>query len=374
MGLLDKFGGWVTDKSNRFIQGGDNAAPRSYYASSEAEEAYGRMGDEMTPNMMETQDAGNETQRRGVDPFDRAGKDYGGRSVYKSQRELQAEQAAMEAERQRGWQQGNQPSGFDQSRQGQGQPPQGYGQPNYGGLGQPYPTQPPQGTMTQPQPTQPQRPTPQPTAPQPNNVVNFPGVRQTPEGNAFNHIEYLVLLRSRNECTKVIEYIKTNASVFLNMEFIANDGERQRCVDMLSGAAYTLGCKLNRISNRGMYLISSPSVYVVMDESMQGFSLAPESQGFVRQNYEMSGYGSRQGAGYSQRGGYNRGAYEERQPSRFAPQAQAVPYPQQNTQRRTSVSFGSMMAGNATGTYAASPGYQAGDGQTGRFSRTDYPQ
>ena len=113
------------------------------------------------------------------------------------------------------------------------------------------------------------------------NVVMFPGMQQAPE--AYTHVEYVVLLRSRNECKDVIGYIKTNASVFLNMEFIASDSERQRCVDMLSGAAYTLGCALNKISPRGIYLISAPTVKVVLDPAMQKAAAAPEAQGYARQ-------------------------------------------------------------------------------------------
>lgn len=109
-------------------------------------------------------------------------------------------------------------------------------------------------------------------------------------------MEYVVLLRSRNECKDVIGYIKTNASVFLNMEFIASDSERQRCVDMLSGAAYTLGCALNKISPRGIYLISAPTVKVVLDPAMQKAAAAPEAQGYARQRYEQEGYS----AGYTQ--------------------------------------------------------------------------
>lgn len=104
---------------------------------------------------------------------------------------------------------------------------------------------------------------------QTSNVVPFPGMQRAADGSVYAHVEYIVLLRSRNECKDVIAYIKTNASVFLNMEFIASDSERQRCVDMLSGAAYTLGCALNKISPRGIYLISSPSVRVVLDPAMR---------------------------------------------------------------------------------------------------------
>ena len=83
----------------------------------------------------------------------------------------------------------------------------------------------------------------------------------------------------------MIEYIKTNASVFLNIEYIANDTERQRCVDMLSGAAYTLGCTINRISARGMYLISAPTVCVVMDSASQKASGGEAARGYAQQTY-----------------------------------------------------------------------------------------
>ena len=121
-----------------------------------------------------------------------------------------------------------------------------------------------------------------------------------------SHKEYVVLLRSRNECKDVIAYIKANASVFLNMEFIASDNERQRCVDMLSGAAYTLGCALNKISPRGIYLISSPSVEVVLDPALQRFSQAQESR---RTQESGSPYARPRESAYSQQGsssGYER--------------------------------------------------------------------
>jgi FtsZ-interacting cell division protein YlmF len=174
------------------------------------------------------------------------------------------------------------------------------------------------------------------------NVVTFPGMQVSPDGSTYAHVEYVVLLRSRNECKDVIAYIKSNASVFLNMEFIASDSERQRCVDMLSGAAYTLGCALNKISPRGIYLISSPSVRVVLDPAMQKFTSAPEAQGYTQQGRQPL-YETEPQQNYQQQP-----VQETQQPvkagtftTRF--QAQGA--------LRMPTSFGSVMAGNATGMY-----------------------
>ena len=122
---------------------------------------------------------------------------------------------------------------------------------------------------------------------------------------------------------------------------------------MLSGAAYTLGCALNKISPRGIYLISSPSVRVVLDPAMQKFTAAPEAQGYARQHYEGDGY----------RYGYQQTAEAEAQQPvmGFSSGSPTTRFQAQGTQRMP-VSFGSMMAGGATGAYAAV------GGATGRYA------
>lgn len=263
LGMFQKVNDWLTDKSDRFARGGDanRTANAAYYASSEAEQAYGGM--RKTTDSAATSDtstAGNDTGRTAaVDRFNADANDkYGGRVPYRSQRDVQAE---ADTQRQQMEDQARRQQSAQQQRQAQqfGRAPASA-----------------QAAFQQPQ--------------QQGNIVQFPGMIRGPEGNLYAHVEYVVLLRSRNECTKVIEYIKANASVFLNMEFIANDSERQRCVDMLSGAAYTLGCQLNKISQRGIYLISSPSVCVVIDPAMQKYATAPEAQSYIRPEY--SGYGA----------------------------------------------------------------------------------
>lgn len=294
MGIFQRIGSWISEKSDRFIRG--EAPEGGYYATQEAQQAYGHMGEESAET--------DEGAREPLDPFGNGSGEYGGRVPYRSR---------YEAER------------------------------------EPQPQSPAQQQSAQSQ---------QPSTGYQGNVVTFPGMQSSGDGSVYAHVEYVVLLRSRNECKDVIAYIKANASVFLNMEFIASDSERQRCVDMLSGAAYTLGCALNKISPRGIYLISSPSVRVVLDPAMQKFTSTPESQGFSpRQRYEPAAYAQPQPA-YAQP---QQPEQRENQPvSSFSSGTPTMRFRAQATQHAPT-SFGSVMAGNATGMY---PPVQA----AGRYS------
>ncbi|MEA5013618.1 MAG: cell division protein SepF [Candidatus Limiplasma sp.] len=394
--MFQKVGSWLADQSERFIRG-EARSSGSYYGSSEAEQVYGQMGAQYADEAEEAQETMEDTGRhRAVDPFDRAGKDYGGRVPYRSQRDIQAQQAALEAERLRQLRQEQakvqtpQPGygGYPQQPQGAyaqveypQQPPQGaYAGPPQGGYASPqngYAPQPQGGYAQQPQAGYPQGgyPQQQPPAAAPrqahrtqaqgqpdSNVVLFPGMQQAPNGNAYAHVEFVVLLKNRNECTKVIEFIRSNASVFLNMEFIASDSERQRCVDTLTGAAYTLGCQLLKISPRFFYLISPPSVHVVIDPAMQKFSAGSEAYA-ARPTYETD-YGTQRFGGYPP-GGYAQasGQMAPQPTERFSAVQPPSGYgaAQQPTARRTVGSFGSVMAG-ATGSYPGVSAFQRSGG------------
>lgn len=376
MGIFQKVSSWLSEKSDRLIRGSADHES-GYYTSQDAQNAYSgaTVEDEMS------QTAGDTTARREpLDPFGRGEGEYGGRVPYRSKRDqemeaYQQQQAAYEQQKQAAAQaaaqqraQTRQPVQQAAPAQQQAQAPaNGYAQQGYGPVN--------------------------------GNVVMFPGMQQAPE--AYTHVEYVVLLRSRNECKDVIGYIKTNASVFLNMEFIASDSERQRCVDMLSGAAYTLGCALNKISPRGIYLISAPTVKVVLDPAMQKAAAAPEAQGYARQRYEQEGYSAgytqaqqpqRPAADYQQQsaGHYQQAqAYQQSQPQQpqqpaYEAQAPQQPAPRtfstesptarffaQGTQRNHPISMASAVAGSFTGNYAAT----GTAGQTsGRYRAVEYPQ
>jgi FtsZ-interacting cell division protein YlmF len=294
LGMFQKVNEWLTEHGGRLIRGGEaNQIPAgAYYASSEAEQAYGGM-------RYSAQDTAGEAV-----PMPEMADPYDGRVPYRSQRDLQAE---ADMQRQQMEQQARQ-----QQSAAQQQRAQTFNRP---GVQAVYPQQQQQQS--------------------PGNILQFPGMVRGPEGNLYAHVEYVVLLRNRNECTKIIEYIKANASVFLNMEFIANDSERQRCVDMLSGAAYTLGCRLSKISQRGIYLISAPSVYVVIDQAMQKFTSTPDMQGSARSEYaRYPAYDAGgQNYGYAAPGmGYAAGAQPQgyAQPNAYAqPSVQPVAYARQ---------------------------------------------
>ena len=333
MGIFQKVNGWLADRGDHIARDGDanRTANNAYYASSEAEQAYSGMR-KPAADASATSDprtAGNETGRYpAADHFNAEPNDkYGGRVPYRSQKDMQAE-ADLQRQQQE-----------EQMRRQQNATQQMKAQ-------QQFVRSPAQASYQQPQ----------------SNIVQFPGMLRGPEGNLYAHVEYVVLLRSRNECTKVIEYIKANASVFLNMEFIANDSERQRCVDMLSGAAYTLGCQLNKISQRGIYLISSPSVCVVIDPAMQKYATAPESQGYVRPEYSAYGSYNAQTPGYGAQGGnYAAGGVRASGYSAQQPAAGYTPSP------RTAAYGDPAQAGNMPGartsaytTPSPNPGYASG--------------
>lgn len=309
LGIFQKIGNWLSEKSDRFIRG-------------EAE-------DEFVQEQAAEEGEAEAPVREPLDPFGHGDGEYGGRVPYRSKADLEREaqlkqQQAQQAAQQQAMQQ------QQVMQQMMQQPAQGYQQP-----------------MHRQQAQQPQ----QAAYPQGSNVVQFPGMQQNAQdGSVYAHVEYVVLLRSRQECKDVIAYIKSNASVFLNMEFIASDSERQRCVDMLSGAAYTLGCALNKISPRGIYLISSPSVRVVLDPAMQKFTAAPEAQGYTQQQmrkpYESEGYQQQE---------------QEAQPQQQPVGGTFTTRFQAQSAQRMPTSFGSVMAGNATGMYqpvAATSRYQ----------------
>ena len=317
MNIFSRVGHWLTEKSDRFIRG---------------EEEYDSYEEEQGAEPQQA--APDETPRQALDPFGNGDDEYGGRVPYRSHKDMEREAA----EKQRREQQAAQAAQKQAAQQ----------QAAY------------QQQMRQQQAPQMQQGYQQAYAQ--SNVVPFPGMQRGPDGAVYSHVEYVVLLRSRLECKDVIAHLKANASVFLNMVFIANDSERQRCVDMLSGAAYTLGCKLNKISPRGIYLISAPSVCVVLDQAIQKAASAPESQSFVRQRYEHESYGANPQQPMAQQpapqpqpepqtqrpvSGFSSGSFT----SRFQAQGQ----------QRSPTSFGSVMAGNATGMYQPV-------GNTGRYA------
>lgn len=147
------------------------------------------------------------------------------------------------------------------------------------------------------------------------------------DGNrAYVHVERITQLVSFQACYRIIEFMKNGESVIVNTESIANEAEVIRCIDMLSGAAYTLGCSITKITNiKRAYLISPPTVQVLADVFIRRMSDRRNEEGarrrtgryseeqddrFGAQNagegYDAAGYDQgRMASGY---GGYDQGA------------------------------------------------------------------
>ena len=168
-----------------------------------------------------------------------------------------------------------------------------------------------------------QQPAPQQQVP--DNISFMPG--HYVDGNrAYVHVERITQLVSFQACYRIIEFMKNGESVIVNTESIANEAEVIRCIDMLSGAAYTLGCSITKITNiKRAYLISPPTVQVLADVFIRRMSDRRNEEGarrrtgryseeqddrFGAQNagegYDAAGYDQgRMASGY---GGYDQGA------------------------------------------------------------------
>ena len=126
-----------------------------------------------------------------------------------------------------------------------------------------------QQTMQQ----QPQQPWPemqqQPAAmPQTqDNISYMPNVFVGDDGNAYVHVERVVQLLNTQACFRVMEFMRNGESVIINTESIGNEPEVQRCLDMLSGAAFTLGCSMTRLTQGGRAWLIAPTTVLVMQDS-----------------------------------------------------------------------------------------------------------
>lgn len=106
-----------------------------------------------------------------------------------------------------------------------------------------------------------------------DNIRYMPGTFVGDDGKAYNHVERVAQLVSVSACYRIIEFMRNGESVIVNTESIASDGEIQRCMDMLSGAAFTLGCSITKITQvKRAYLIAPATVLVMPDMVFQRMS------------------------------------------------------------------------------------------------------
>lgn len=109
--------------------------------------------------------------------------------------------------------------------------------------------------------------------PPPNNISYMPNTFVGADGKAYSHVERVAQLVSVSACFRIIEFMRNGESVIVNTESIANEADIQRCLDMLAGAAFTLGRSLTKITQvKRAYLIAPLSVLVMQDVAISRWS------------------------------------------------------------------------------------------------------
>lgn len=106
---------------------------------------------------------------------------------------------------------------------------------------------------------------PAPRRPVRDNVVPMPGRESARESQApSRHSAIIMYVRRKEDGQQIISYVLEGRSVILNCEEI-DDAQCQRVIDILSGAAFALGGRIQRVSHRN-YLFVPASVEIVSGE------------------------------------------------------------------------------------------------------------
>lgn len=190
---------------------------------------------------------------------------------------------------------------------------------------------------------------PQPAPQQaPDNISFMPG-NYVDGSRAYVHVERITQLVSFQACYRIIEFMKNGESVIVNTESIPNEAEVIRCIDMLSGAAYTLGCSITKITNiKRAYLISPPTVQVLADVFIKRMSDRRNEDGMRRRTGRYADEPSRS---------YGEDTYTAPQTQGYAPQQSYEP-------QQMAAGYGSYAGGQDFGQTSA---YQGGSSTFGTY-------
>ena len=102
-----------------------------------------------------------------------------------------------------------------------------------------------------------------------DNISYMPNLYRDDQGVGHHHVERLTQPMSASTCYRLIEFMRNQESVIVNTELIPDERERQRCLDILFGAAYAMDCTFTRISVKSIYLIAPRTVAVISYESIR---------------------------------------------------------------------------------------------------------
>lgn len=112
----------------------------------------------------------------------------------------------------------------------------------------------------------------------PNNISYMPNSFAGDDRQGYRHVERVAVVTTVSACYRLIEFMRNSESVIVNTEQISDAAENQRCLDLLYGAAYTMGCSFTRIAGKSIYLIAPACVMVKPYESIGRMSEQDLSQ------------------------------------------------------------------------------------------------
>lgn len=158
----------------------------------------------------------------------------------------------------------------------------------------------------------------------PSNVSYFPNATFTNNaGENFVHIERVAQMLSREDVHTVVSFMMNKESVIISCESIASAQEVQRCIDLISGAAYALGCQITQLSlTAKVFLVSPNSVCVMLDESSQRMNGRNNDGSPLRSRSARRNTRNEQATVPVDQPYDRRGEYQEYQPYQEEPQPQ----------------------------------------------------
>ncbi len=101
-----------------------------------------------------------------------------------------------------------------------------------------------------------------------NGVDYFPGTVVDQEGNTYAMTLRVAQVTSFVSCYHLLEFMNNDETVIINIEQITDVMEANRCIDMIFGAAYALGHRLERIAARSVYISVPNRVQLLPVDSM----------------------------------------------------------------------------------------------------------
>ena len=159
------------------------------------------------------------------------------------------------------------------------------------------------------QPPQPMQPVQPAQPPVPDNISYMPGAIVGKDGREYVHTVRVAQVIGVPDCYVLMQSMRNNETVVVNMDMVPDPAEVDRCLDLLFGASYALQCQFNRVSSRNLYLLTPATVQVETADNLRRRSEYEAENRWP----DPSNLGYRQRAAYEPQngfGGYGQNSYD----------------------------------------------------------------